>query len=155
MNLNMPVDFRPVVTDAPQFHYSANDNVRLLYRMPGYEDDHWVEVIGDPNGGGYEWVIRKAGKIIQHSDSGYGCTFIAMHDGMSVYESLPDSTMVREMCKALRIVVEADDRDGVSDRLREKIKSQGGECDDADACLLGAFDMSRALVKKMNAEDIW
>lgn len=155
MNLNLPIDARPIVKDAPNFYWSANDNILLLYRMPGYGDDDWVEVIGDPDGGGYEWVIRKGGKIVQHSDCGYGSTFIAMHDGMAAYESLPDSGMVREMSKTLRLFAQADDYTGTSKRHAEKIASQNGECDDGDGWLQSAFEQMHALVKKLNAKDLW
>lgn len=144
-------DTRPLVADALKFNWSANDNVRLLYRKCVGATD-WVEVIGDPDGGGYEWVIRNdAGKIVEHSDCGYGCTDTALRDGIAAYYHEPDTGETRDMANILRRLVQADDRDGFSERLRRKINvEQGGECDDADAWMLTAFDEARAMVKKLN-----
>lgn len=153
--MNLRVDPRPIVTDAPEFHYSANDNVLLLYRMPGYDLGSWIDVIGDPNGGGYEWVIRKAEKIVEHSDCGYGSTLVAMHDGLAAYDSMPDTGMVRDITKTMRLFVQADDYTGTSKRHSEKIAAQGGECDDGDSWLAQAFEQMHAFVKKLNAKDLW
>jgi hypothetical protein len=149
----LEIDQRPIVTDAPTFKWSANDNVRLLYRVPAGGFNDWVEVIGDPSGGGYEWVYRDdAGKIAKHSDCGYGSTMIAMRDGLAAVENAPSVGETRDMENILRKIVQADDRDGLSDRLRRKIEAQGGECDDADAWLVNALDEARKMVMKRNRD---
>jgi hypothetical protein len=49
----------------------------------------WVAVIGEPDSGSYEWVIRHDGEFhgqtdvyYDHSDSGYGCPESALRDGL-------------------------------------------------------------------------
>lgn len=56
--MSLQVENRPVVEDCPVLHYTGpREDVRLLYRKCVGVND-WVEVIGDPDGGGYEWVIE-------------------------------------------------------------------------------------------------
>jgi hypothetical protein len=150
--MNPQVEDRPIVEDCPVLAYTGpREYVRLLYRKCVGMDD-WVEVIGDPDNGCYEWVIRNAaGKIVEHSDSGYGSTETALRDGIAAYYHEPSVGETRDMANILRKLVQADDRDGLSERLRAKIKSQGGECDDADAWLITALDEARAMVKTLNA----
>ncbi len=152
-------DPRPLVSDAPQLKYAGNENVRLLYRMPGYSDTNgqsdWIEVIGDPDNGAYEWVIRRGGKITEHSDAGYGSTLVAMRDGLAAYEHGPDVALIQDMTKCLRLFVQADDYCGTSKRHREKIESQGGECDDGDSWLAQAYEQMHAIVTKLNDRDLW
>jgi hypothetical protein len=151
--MSLQVEDRPLVQDCPELNYTGpREYVRLLYRKcVGMAD--WVEVIGDPDNGCYEWVIRnEAGKIVEYSNSGYGSTETALRDGIAAYYHEPSVGETRDMANILRKLVQADDRDGVSDRLRHKINvTQGGECDDADAWMLNAFDEARAMVKKLNA----
>lgn len=79
---------RPLVTDAPCFNYTGPANIRLLYRMPGDGVSDLIDVIGDPDNGAYEWVLRdSAGKIVKHSDCGYGSTVAAMRDGLIAYSA--------------------------------------------------------------------
>jgi hypothetical protein len=153
--MNLQVEDRPVVQDCPDgLRYTGpREDVRLLYRKCVGATD-WVEVIGDPDNGGYEWVIRnEAGKIIEHSNDGYGSTDVALRDGIAAYYHEASVGETRDMANILRKLVQADDRDGFSERLRRKINvEQGGECDDADAWMLASFDEARAMVKKLNAK---
>lgn len=83
-----PADFPPV-TDAPRFTYSGNDNLRLLHQVSGFGQGDAVQVVGDPANGSYEWIIRDDhGKIIRHSQSGYGSVLIALRDGLNLYAPL-------------------------------------------------------------------
>lgn len=39
-------------------------------------------VVGDPDNGGYEWVILISGKVADHSNDGYGISEVALRDGL-------------------------------------------------------------------------
>lgn len=94
---------RPLVADCPAFKYTDREYTRLLYRIPGHGFADSVEVIGDPANGSYEWVVRgEDGKIVEHSDSGYGSTFSAMRDGMAAYERVPNDKQVAGLVEALK-----------------------------------------------------
>ncbi len=77
----------PQVIAGPQarylvLHYSRN--VRTLHVID-VDCDVTVEVFGDPDNGAYEWLIRRNGHIIEHSDCGYGQGAIALRDGLDTY----------------------------------------------------------------------
>jgi hypothetical protein len=82
--MNPAVENRPVVKDCPEFKCTGpREDVRLLYRMCVWATD-WIEVVGDPDNGCYEWIHRdENGKILKHSDSGYGMTTVALRDGLN------------------------------------------------------------------------
>ncbi len=67
----------------PRFRYSASDERCLVLYAINVNVDDWLEVVGDPDNGGYEWVWRsKDGAVKKNSDCGYGSTGIAMRDGL-------------------------------------------------------------------------
>ena len=71
------------------------------------------------------------------------CNDVMARDGKVIGEL---RAMVRpEVVAAVQLVAEADARSGLSTHLREKISSQGGECDDADAYLLDALTQTGAV----------
>jgi hypothetical protein len=71
----------------PQFHYT---NVRkTLHSLPAEMDD-LIEVVGDPDNGCYEWIIRTPAGIERHSDEGYGIPLVALRDALIAYYGLPD-----------------------------------------------------------------
>jgi hypothetical protein len=78
------VEDRQPAIGYPKFRYTGNDDIRVLYRMDMF-DDSFVEVVGAPDWGSYEWVIWEKGKITRHSDSGYGWTAVAFRDGLNEY----------------------------------------------------------------------
>jgi hypothetical protein len=47
-------------------------------------DTHHVLVVGDPDNGSYEWVLEEADSVT-FSNSGYGCSDIALRDGLIAY----------------------------------------------------------------------
>lgn len=73
--------------------------LRLQYSslQPGWtwerielEDDHWLEIIGDPHNACYEWLLRsESAGVIRHSDCGYGIPGIALRDGLLSYYGPP------------------------------------------------------------------
>lgn len=52
----------------------------------------WLYVIGDPGNASYEYVIRSEdGKVLHHSDCGYGIYSICLRDALCLYHGAPDS----------------------------------------------------------------
>lgn len=84
VGMNPAVEDRPLVTDCPRFSYTGpREEVRLLYRMCVWATD-WLEVVGDPDNGCYEWIHRdENGKILKFSNKGYGSCSVAMRDGLT------------------------------------------------------------------------
>lgn len=41
-----------------------------------------LRVVGDPDNGGYEWVIESAGSELEFSDCAYGQSAVALCDGL-------------------------------------------------------------------------
>ncbi len=72
----------------PYFRYTANR--QMIHSIPAGMDDH-VEVVGDPENGAYEWVIRTADGVREHSDVAYGSPGLALRDGLIAYFGLPDA----------------------------------------------------------------
>lgn len=151
-SLQVDIDHRPLVADAPRFSYIGNSNIRLLYRMPGYGANDFTEVIGDPAGGGYEWVIRgDDGKLVRHSDDGYGCSTAAMRDGLLAHDGCVSARENQLMAQALRMIVQADERVGLLANLRDEVAAQGGECADQHSWLIEALQVAHTLVAKLDA----
>lgn len=59
------------------------------YRIP-LDHLHQLAVVGDVANACYEWVIEKQGKIVAHSNVGYGDSSIALRDGLIAYYGLGD-----------------------------------------------------------------
>lgn len=81
---------RTPVTDLskyPRFAYSRVTHE--LYRVD-VDLENQVVIVGDPDNGCYEWMIRTPQGIERHSDVGYGDSAIAMRDGLIAYFGLPD-----------------------------------------------------------------
>lgn len=80
---------RPLI-NYPRFNYSGLNEQRPVIHTVETCGDR-IEVVGDGDNGCYEWVIwqrEKVGavhRITQHSDDGYGCSGIALRDGLIVY----------------------------------------------------------------------
>ena len=60
-------------------------------------DWNFIRVVGDYDGGGYEWVIERAKPTpftgrpaIEFSEKGYGQSEVALRDGLIAYFGLPD-----------------------------------------------------------------
>ena len=73
----------PLTMGYPRFKYSSNDHLKVLHKITfGFDDV--VEVVGDPDNGSYEWLIRTSAGITHYSDCGYGCSANALLDGLIV-----------------------------------------------------------------------
>jgi len=145
-------DSRPLVTDIPFLKYTGNDGIVLIHRVPVNEG--WVDVVGDPANASYEWVLRSpGGKITKHSDDGYGDSAVALFDGLAeAHRFLLHDADGNKAVKVIQHLVEADLRCGYSTALREKINvQQGGESNDAESAMLGAFEQAHAFTGKLNA----
>lgn len=71
----------------PKFLFSGLHESRPVIHEICVARDVFVEVVGDGDNGCYDWVIRKEGKITQHSDDGYGEASLALRDGLLVYHT--------------------------------------------------------------------
>lgn len=69
------------------FRYTHDDRIMAAFAV---EDGDRVMVVGDPDNGSYEWVIRTPTGIDRHSDDGYGIPGIALRDALIAYYGLPD-----------------------------------------------------------------
>jgi hypothetical protein len=74
--------------EKPRFNYTTNKAV--MHSIEVGMSDSYVEVVGDPDNGSYEWIIRKPEGITEHSDCGYGITSVALRDGLIAYYGLPE-----------------------------------------------------------------
>lgn len=79
------------------------------------DDGYFIRVIGDPDNGGYEWVIERPGPTpytkrpaIEFSNVGYGITEIALRDGMIAYYGLPNK--VSDDLKRLQWAIDHPDK---------------------------------------------
>jgi len=57
-----------------------------------FDQVHQLAVIGDRANATYEWVIEVYGKILAHSNDGYGVSSIALRDGLIAYHGLGEVT---------------------------------------------------------------
>jgi len=85
---------RVVITDAtrakyPQFKYSRVTHELCIVDVDVASE---VVIVGDPNNGCYEWLIRTRGVIETYSDVAYGDSSIALRDGLIAYHGLPQGT---------------------------------------------------------------
>jgi hypothetical protein len=67
------------------------DATKIVYSVAGDGFDYCVEVIGDPDNGSYEWLIRCGDEAMKHSDCGYGMASIALRDGLIEHFGLSES----------------------------------------------------------------
>lgn len=73
-----------------RLHYSSLKSGWAAARIP-LDDDDVLEVVGDPDNACYEWVIAAGDRIKRYSDCGYGCSALALRDGLIAYYGLPRS----------------------------------------------------------------
>jgi hypothetical protein len=66
-------------------------------------DEFTLRVIGDPDNGGYEWVIESPASELKFSDCAYGQSAIALLDGLVAFFGTPklstDVELAREGTK--------------------------------------------------------
>lgn len=70
-----------IIGARPQFKYSAPwSDCRIIHE----HDCMGIRllIVGDPDCGGYEWVILTSGKVQSHSNDGYGISEVALRDGL-------------------------------------------------------------------------
>ena len=78
--------YRPQELAAHGINYAIyDDELRVLRSVP--DDDFYIEVIGNPNWGYYEWVIRRGPVIRKNSNVGYVWVAYALKDGLVAYTS--------------------------------------------------------------------
>lgn len=72
----------------PVFKYTRGDV--LVYEIPTYwGEGATIEVVSDEYGGAWEWLLRAAdGKVLKHSNNGYGGATPALRDGLIAVEGL-------------------------------------------------------------------
>lgn len=71
-------------------HFAYTNSSRLQTYYSVRVEDSILEVVGDGDHGSYEWVVRdSAGKVLRHSDSGYGISEAALRDGLIHELGLP------------------------------------------------------------------
>jgi hypothetical protein len=65
----------------PRFKYSAQwSECRIIHEHNCMGTR--LLIVGDPDCGGYEWVILTSGKVESHSNDGYGISEVALRDGL-------------------------------------------------------------------------
>ncbi|MCF7788636.1 MAG: hypothetical protein K9N47_21110 [Prosthecobacter sp.] len=70
-----------IVGERPQFKYSAPwADCRIIHEHDCMGTR--LLIVGDPDCGGYEWVILTSGKVQSHSNDGYGISEVALRDGL-------------------------------------------------------------------------
>lgn len=97
--------------------YCDPARVRVLYEVP-ISDTESVKAIGDPENGGYEWLVQTR-DWIKHSDVGYGQSALALRDGLIYYFELWEQ-MSREICSTdgVRTIERVIPFDGAPPRWR-------------------------------------
>jgi|GEM_PF-6470061 len=65
----------------PRFQYSAPWSECRVIHEHHCMGTHLL-IVGDPDSGGYEWVILVSGKVQSHSNDGYGISEVALRDGL-------------------------------------------------------------------------
>jgi len=68
----------------PSFRRTANTHLKVIYSIAA-DAGFWVDVIGDPDNGFYEWIIREGDRVTEHSEEGYVIPSIALRDGLEAY----------------------------------------------------------------------
>lgn len=70
-----------IVGARPRFKYSAPwSECRIIHEHSCMGTR--LLIVGDPDCGGYEWVILISGKVAAHSNDGYGISEVALRDGL-------------------------------------------------------------------------
>lgn len=70
-----------IIGARPQFKYSAPwSECRIIHEHDCMGTR--LLIVGDPDCGGYEWVILISGKVESHSNDGYGISEVALRDGL-------------------------------------------------------------------------
>ncbi|MFZ2279288.1 MAG: hypothetical protein WAW39_15960 [Prosthecobacter sp.] len=71
----------PIVGARPRFKYSAPwSECRIIHERSCMGTR--LLIVGDPDCGGYEWVILISGEVVAHSNDGYGISEVALRDGL-------------------------------------------------------------------------
>ncbi len=65
-----------------QFKYERNEAEVMRLELGGGDV---LVVRGDPNNGGYDWVLTMDGHTVSNSNGGYGWAAVAMRDGLAFY----------------------------------------------------------------------
>lgn len=116
-------------------HLKYTEPVCVLHEL-NLGDGFTVRVIGDPGNGAYEWLIsRPEGSIkskVEFSDCGYGCSDIALRDGLIAYFGLPNELQslhrrnaeVVEACR--KVMTCAGLPDSVKDLVRQALRNAKG-----------------------------
>lgn len=77
----------PISLEFVRFEYT--DNRKTLHSV-SVDMTRTLDVVGDPNNGSYEWLIRNGEKTVEaHSNCGYGSPDIALRDGLIYYHGVP------------------------------------------------------------------
>lgn len=90
----IPMTLKPIskkIASALQhLHYRAPTHI--IYDLP-LDDGDRLLVVGDPDNGGYEWcfLFGSGEPQIQSSNCAYGCSTVALRDGLVKYHGLPAS----------------------------------------------------------------
>jgi hypothetical protein len=71
-------------------YFGFTINKEVLYSLKVGMSEDCVEVVGDPDNGCYEWIIRTLEGVLEHSDCGYGMPSVALRDGLIAYYGLPE-----------------------------------------------------------------
>lgn len=70
----------------PHFRYTGDAKILSCIDVDLHAE---LYIVGDPEMGGYEWVLVNHGDVEKHSDCGYGQRSIALRDGLIEYHGLP------------------------------------------------------------------
>lgn len=76
---------------AQRLNLEYTNVVDECYRLI-FDHVHQLVILGDAANASYEWVIEECGKIVAHSNDGYGVFSVALRDGLIAYHGLGDVT---------------------------------------------------------------
>lgn len=85
----------------PRLRYSSLSATRPVLDRVSLDRGESLEVIGDGDNGCYEWLIRKDGLVVEHSDCGYGRSILALRDGLLVYFAERDPEELLHLVKQI------------------------------------------------------
>lgn len=79
------------ITDADKRKYPRFKHSNLTHELYSMQLDFTADVVivGAPDEGCYEWMIRTKNGVEEYSDLGYGDPGIALRDGLIAFYGLP------------------------------------------------------------------
>lgn len=75
-------------TPAAQRLNLEHTSVEIEYYRIRFDPVHQLAIVGAEAYTSYEWILEERGKIVAHSNDGYGQFSVALRDGLIAYHGL-------------------------------------------------------------------